>query len=724
MALEGDKRDVTTMYPHLKDLHTLLNGSYPIHSESLQFIPLVRELSPLVRCPLSIVKLLPLSCLQYSANTTITLQSLHQELASMIPELAERYHLQFQKTENGISVCGHFSGIKQLQDELHYCNTLFSHATPNSANPLLSTTAQPSTPEAPNRVTSPSLPSTSNDQHSAPPSTVPPNVFGNVDTEGLKTHVQSGLASDALILLDTLPDKHIPGVYYDIASSSVLITGATDDQLEKNTTKFQDAYQGITAHKIKKTSVELADGSSEPQVRSLVEKFRSKYTQCAFVFAENAVKIVSSSSRSFDAVVKLVQDELRHCTVSGPPPQGHMSQMGPPMFARGQITISLSHGRTLTLKQADIVKEEVDVIVNAANKDLLHGGGVAGAIDKASYGAVQRHSYQYVREHGTVSVGQVAVTRAGGNLKCSHVFHAVGPTGYQYSNDQCHQLLMEVTFHVLQQSERYSVRSVAIPAISSGIYGVDKQLVADGIISSILIYQFQSAPPVLSDIRIVIIDKSTYSCFAQHLMKLQKGQLPQEQHRGGSSPANATLGHSPSTPGYPPSTTSGHVTSGTPGHPSSTTPGHIPSDTPGHPSSTTPGHPSSTTPGHPSTTTPGNPTTGMPDHTPYDTPTGTPSHASSNTPDYTPSNTPSDMPGHPPAEKPVGGLSGSHGGATRAPPGLERAKSWPAAAVGDLGGRASPPPLDSSTVTPASESSECFFFGFLTVFHLSPSSIV
>ena len=424
------------------------------------------------------------------------------------------------------------------------------------------------------------------------------SVFASIDTSWLKTHVRFGLASDALILLDTLPEKHIPGVYYDIASSSVLITGATDDILEKNTTKFQDAYQGITAHKIKKTSVELADGSSEPQVRSLVEKFRSKYTQCAFVLAENAVKIVSSSSRSFDAVVKLVQDELRHCTESGPPPQGHIPEMGPLKNARGQIMITLSHGRTLTLKQADIVKEQVDVIVNAANKDLLHGGGVAGAIDKASYGAIQRHSHQYVREHGTVSVGQVAVTRAGGNLKCSHVFHAVGPTGYQYSNDQCHQLLMEVTFHVLQQSERYSVRSVAIPAISSGIYGVDKQLVADGIISSILIYQFQSAPPVLSDIRIVIIDKSTYSCFAQHLMKLQKGQLPQEQHRGGLSPANATIGHSPSTPGYPPSTTPGHVTSGTPGHPSSTTRGHPSSTTPGHPPSRTHGHLPSDTPGH------------------------------------------------------------------------------------------------------------------------------
>ncbi len=73
-----------------------------------------------------------------------------------------------------------------------------------------------------------------------------------------------------------------------------------------------------------------------------------------------------------------------------------------------------------------MVNEETDAIVNAANSQLKHGGGVAGAIRSKGGPEIQKESTEYVDEHGPVNVGTVAVTGAG-KLKCKKVIHAVGP---------------------------------------------------------------------------------------------------------------------------------------------------------------------------------------------------------------------------------------------------------------------------------------------------------
>ena len=156
--------------------------------------------------------------------------------------------------------------------------------------------------------------------------------------------------------------------------------------------------------------------------------------------------------------------------------------------------------------------------MNAANNRLLHGGGVAGAINTASCGQVQKYSDRYFSQKGPVAVGQVAYTNAGGNLKCKVVFHAVGPDS-SYTTAECERLLTQVINVTMSGAERANHNSIAIPALSSGIFGVSKELVAHCIIDTIVNFHFTKAPPVLSDIRIVIIDNPTYSCFAQYFVQ-------------------------------------------------------------------------------------------------------------------------------------------------------------------------------------------------------------
>ena len=88
----------------------------------------------------------------------------------------------------------------------------------------------------------------------------------------------------------------------------------------------------------------------------------------------------------------------------------------------------------ITLKFGDIVQEEVDIIVNSANKYLLHNEGVAAAIHKASSGIVQSESNKIIHTKSTIPTGDVVVTAAGGALKCKHVIHAVGPATDQHKN--------------------------------------------------------------------------------------------------------------------------------------------------------------------------------------------------------------------------------------------------------------------------------------------------
>lgn len=123
---------------------------------------------------------------------------------------------------------------------------------------------------------------------------------------------------------------------------------------------------------------------------------------------------------------------------------------------------------TIEVTTGDITALGVDVVVNAANERLAHGGGVAAAIARAGGSAVQAASDDWVDEHGPVGVGEAAVTTSG-NLPGDHVVHVVGPrwSGSDEDRDQ----LAAAVVAALDASVELDAESVAIPAISAGIFG-------------------------------------------------------------------------------------------------------------------------------------------------------------------------------------------------------------------------------------------------------------
>ena len=188
------------------------------------------------------------------------------------------------------------------------------------------------------------------------------------------------------------------------------------------------------------------------------------------------------------------------------------------------MVMNISPNRTLTLKRGDIARERADALVNAANGGLLHGGGVAGALNAASQYQLQKFSGMYMekRKWKEVPTGEVAVTRGGGNLQCSHVIHAVGPEGTKHSPAECERLVKLAIHNTFKAAERHNVTSIALPALSCGIFGVNSNLVACSIIEAVRSFKYSKPSPVLSDNRIVILDKPTHSCFAHHFSQATK----------------------------------------------------------------------------------------------------------------------------------------------------------------------------------------------------------
>ena len=319
----------------------------------------------------------------------------------------------------------------------------------------------------------------------------PPNQFD----------AHPGLMPECLAIMNKVPQGKIPGVYYAPEEGMVFMDKSSDKN--DSITRFQKEYQNVVK-KMKFEHIDVPSGCSDAVLKDLVEELDKKFSLNVFSVTNDPssrtrkVKLISISSRQFEPAKKLLSDR---------------------MYMLDEYVIPLGGPLHLTLKRDNIVTEDVDVIVNAANGRLQHGGGVALAINKASGGAVQQHSDNIMRRRkhrGEFMVGQVVTTRAGGTLKCKHVIHAVGPTSTHRDSEGALKMVIR---NILKEAARLEVRSVAI---SSGLYVMDKDLVARCILDVLFSYNYPKNAPVLSDIRVVIIDNPTYQCFASYLIQTKK----------------------------------------------------------------------------------------------------------------------------------------------------------------------------------------------------------
>ena len=143
--------------------------------------------------------------------------------------------------------------------------------------------------------------------------------------------------------------------------------------------------------------------------------------------------------------------------------------------------IEFPGGRLFVASVADLLAETSEAIVNAANGQLAHGGGVAAAISRAAGPALDEESRRVVRERGPIPVGEAVVTTAGA-LPFKGVIHAVGPRLGE--GDEEEKLVRALIACFLRAHER-GWTSVSFPAVSSGIFAVPPEVCARAYLAAV-----------------------------------------------------------------------------------------------------------------------------------------------------------------------------------------------------------------------------------------------
>lgn len=171
----------------------------------------------------------------------------------------------------------------------------------------------------------------------------------------------------------------------------------------------------------------------------------------------------------------------------------------------------LKPGTLLRLIRGDITQSQVDAIVNAANAQLQHGGGVAAAIARRGGAIIQRESNAWVRQHGPISPQRPAIT-SGGELPCRYVIHAVGPIWGEGDEDA---KLRQAVAGALALADEHALRSLALPAISTGIFGFPKHRAARVMLESLAEYFAAHPDSGIERVELVLYDQPTWEAFAK-----------------------------------------------------------------------------------------------------------------------------------------------------------------------------------------------------------------
>jgi O-acetyl-ADP-ribose deacetylase (regulator of RNase III) len=167
----------------------------------------------------------------------------------------------------------------------------------------------------------------------------------------------------------------------------------------------------------------------------------------------------------------------------------------------------------ISIALGDIVEQDVDVVVNAANSGLMGGGGVDGAILRAG-GDAQLAARRELRDRiGPLPTGRAAPTESGA-MRCRWVIHVVGPV-FSATEDRSHQLA-SCYREALAVADELEASSIAFPAVSAGVFGWPIDSAADIAIATVA----GTLTEHVVDVRFVLFNQPVYDEFSRALASL------------------------------------------------------------------------------------------------------------------------------------------------------------------------------------------------------------
>ncbi|XP_049733945.1 protein mono-ADP-ribosyltransferase PARP14 [Elephas maximus indicus] len=232
-------------------------------------------------------------------------------------------------------------------------------------------------------------------------------------------------------------------------------------------------------------------------------------------FRDKGRYYIAEARRLFGCSIELQEDEEK-------------TEGGGPSGKQCCARVDLVPGVSLVVQQGDLTHFPVEVVVNASNESLNHVGGLAAALSKAAGPELQSDCDQIVKKKGKIPPGSAVISKAG-KLPYRHVIHAVGPMWKVNDAPRCTYLLRTVVEESLYLAEKHKYKSIAIPAISSGIFGFPLQQCVKTIILAIKeSFQNYRDGCTLKEIYLVDTSEKTVEAFAAAVKTMFKDTVPDD----------------------------------------------------------------------------------------------------------------------------------------------------------------------------------------------------
>lgn len=171
---------------------------------------------------------------------------------------------------------------------------------------------------------------------------------------------------------------------------------------------------------------------------------------------------------------------------------------------------------TLSLTIGDITIQTADAIVNAANPELMGGGGVDGAIHRSGGPAILAECKQIIARYGPLQTGKAVIT-TGGNLKARFVIHTVGPIWHGGSDNES-DLLESAYRESLLLAAEHKLESIAFSSISTGVYGYPVNEAAQVAIGTVVKFLVEENTTIRRVV-FVLFNHKTYDAYVAALLR-------------------------------------------------------------------------------------------------------------------------------------------------------------------------------------------------------------
>ena len=277
-----------------------------------------------------------------------------------------------------------------------------------------------------------------------------------------------------------------------------------------------------SVHVLKKPSVGLRISGSETAIAKVKPLIQSTVIEAIEkTIGEKQVPIKPLhvpllTSTEFTRFQSKLESDL--CVTCSYPKSGKVTKL----ICSSLIRLDSAGYVKIDICKGDLIYEQVDAIVNAANEDLKHIGGLAKAISDAGGPSIQIESDDYIRTNHKVKPGQ-AVCLGAGDLPCKKVIHAVGP---RWMGGHCNeeQTLYFSVFKSLEAASNESLTSIAFPAIGTGVFNVPEDICARASLKAVR--DFCQAFPYtsISTVKFILFQQSSVNVFKPLIMSGQCGE--------------------------------------------------------------------------------------------------------------------------------------------------------------------------------------------------------